>query len=157
MPQPHHHRRTQHVQDHLLRSPRLQSRRPRQNLRPHSHRNRNLRQPRQRHISVSHHSDSRRPAPSRKPHRPQNVRRSPASSDSHHHVHPPQFQLPQIPRSIRRRILRALHPPRHLPPTPRDQGDHLLSRNPKRRRTFRRIQHRHSSARSRPHINQPPT
>src|SRR6266403_1958104 len=35
VPQPRHHRRTQHVQHHLLRRPRLQPRRPRQHFRPH--------------------------------------------------------------------------------------------------------------------------
>src|SRR5580704_5252310 len=156
MPQPYHHRCTQHVQHHLLRSPRLQPRRPRQNLRPHSHRNRNFCQTRQRHIPISHHRDGRRPAPSSKFHRSQNVRRSSACRDPDHHVLPPQFQSPQIPRPIRRRIFRAFHRPCHSPPPPRNQSDHLLSRNPKRRRTLRRIQHRHPPARSRPHINQTP-
>src|SRR5208282_1495875 len=88
-------------------------------------------------------------------HCPQNVRRRPARRNSHHHILPSQFQPPQIPRSIRRRILRTFHRPGDRPPSARNQRHHLLPRNPKRRRTLRRIQHRHPPARSRPHINQP--
>ena len=121
MPQPNHHRRTQHVQHHLLRGPSLQPRRPRQNLRPHLHRNRNLRQPRQGHILVSHHRDGRRSTHPRKFHRPQNVRRRPACRDPHHHILPPQFQPPQIPRPIHRRIFRALNGPGYCAP-PRPQS-----------------------------------
>src|ERR1700731_4240340 len=156
MPQPRHPRRTQHVQHHLLRSPRLQPRRPCQHFRPHLRRNHNFRQPPHRHAQVRSHRHRRRPTRTRILQRPHHVRRRPASRNSHHHVVPRQFLRAQIPLPISRRILRPFHRSSNRAPSPRNQRLHQLRRSPKRRRTFRSIQHSHSPARSRPHINQPP-
>src|SRR6267143_965878 len=156
MSPPHHHCRTQHVQHHLLRRPRLQPRRPCQHFRPHLQRDHDLRQPRRRHVSVRCNYHRRRPALARILQRSQHVRRRPARRDPHHNVVARQFLFAQIALRVSNGILRPFHRPGNRSPSTRNQRLHLFLRNPKRRRTFRRIQHRHSPARSRPHINQPP-
>src|SRR5580704_521972 len=156
MSQPRHRRRTQHVQHHLLRSPRLQPRRPRQHFRPHLWRNHNLRHPPHWHPQIRRHRHRHRPARTRVLQRPQHVRRRPARRNSHHHVLRRHSNPPQIPLSIPLRILRTFHRPRNRPPSSRNQRPHHLRRNSKRRRALRRIHHSHPPARPRPHINQPP-
>src|SRR5229473_2551659 len=157
MPQPRHHRRTQHVQHQLLRSPCLQPCRPRQHFRPHLRRNHDFRQPPHRHPQVGRHRHRRRATPPRILQRPHHIRCRSARRNSHHHVLPHQFLRAQIPLPIPLRILRPFHRSRNRAPPPRNQRHHQLRRSPKRRRTLRRIQHAHPPARSRPHINQPPT
>src|SRR3989475_7504644 len=156
MPQPRHHRRTQHVQHHLLRRPRLQPRRPRQHLRPHLRRDHDSCQPPHRHAQVRSHRYRHRPARTGIPQRSHHVRRRPARRNSHHHISRRQHLPAQIPLPIPLRILRPFHRSRNRPPPPRNQRLYQLRRSPKCRRALRSVQHSHSPARSRPHINQPP-
>src|SRR5229473_4620514 len=156
MPQPRHHRRTQHVQHQLLRSPCLQPRRSRQHFRPHLRRNHDFRQPPHRHPQVGRHRHRRRATPPRILQRTHHIRRRPARCNSHHHISLCQLLRPQVPLPVPLRILPPFHRSRTPPPSPRNQRHHQLRRSPKRRRTFRRIQPTHPSARSRSHIKQPP-
>src|SRR5258708_1351210 len=155
MPQPRHHRCTQHVQYHLLRSPCLQPRRSCQHFRPHLWRDHNLRQPPHRHAQIRRHRHRHRPALPSIFQRAQNVRRRPARRNSHHHVLPRQFFRPQILFSVTRRIFCPFHRLGNRASPPRNQRLHQLWRSPKRRRALGRIQHSHPPARSRLHINQP--
>src|SRR5437667_849050 len=155
MPQPRHHRRTQHVQHHFLRRPRIQPCRPRQHFRPHFRRNHDFRQPSHRHAQVGRHRHRRRAAPARILQRPQHIRRRAARCDSHHHVVPRQSLCPQIPLPVPRRILRSFHCVGNRAPAPGNERLHQFRRSPKRRRTFRRVQHSHSSARPCSHIKEP--
>src|SRR6267142_2692587 len=121
MPQPSHHRCTEHVQHHFLRRPRLQPCRPRQHFRPHFRRNHNLRQPSHWHPQVGRHRHRRRLAPPRILQSPHHIRRRPARRNSHHHVAPRQFLCPQIPLPVPLRILRPFHRFRNRPPSSGNQ------------------------------------
>src|SRR6266404_109300 len=67
----------------------------------------------------------------------------------------PRFPPPRRASSISSLAnLRSFHRSRNRVPSSRNQSHHQLRRSSKRRRTLRRIQHPHSSARSRPDINQ---
>src|SRR5579863_9008795 len=156
MSQPHHRRCTQHVQDHLLRRPRLQSRRPRQHLRSHLHLDRNLSKLCQRHVLVRRYRNRRRSASPRIFNRRQHIRCRSTRRNAHHHVSLSHLRVPQSSHAGVRRIFRAFHRPRHRWRSSRNERPHRLMRNPKRRRHFRRIQHAHSPARSRSDINQLP-
>src|SRR5713226_1254959 len=155
MPQPRHHCRTKHVQHHLLRSPRLQPRRPRQHFRPHLRRNHDFCHSPHRHAQIGRHRHSHRPPPQRILQRPHHIRRRPTGRNSHLHVLPRQSLRAQILLPVPLRILRPCHGSGDRPPSSRNQRLHQLRRSPKGRWTLRRIQHSHSPARSGPHINQP--
>src|SRR5260370_3079572 len=148
MSQPRHHCRTQHVQHHLLRRSRLQPRRPRQHFRADLRRNHDFRQPPHRHAQVGRHRHRPRASLPRELQRPHHVRRRSARRNSHHHIVACRFLRPQIPRPVSLRILGAFHRSGNRPPSSRNQCLHHFLRIPKRRRTFLRIQHPHSSARS---------
>ncbi len=156
MSQPRHRRGTKHVQDHLLRCPRLQPRRTRQHFRPHLRRNHDFRQPPHRHPQVGRHRHCRCSELPGMLQGAQDVRRRPARRDSHHHVVPRQLLCAQIAFPVPRRILRPFHGMRNRAPPSGDQRLHHLWRRPKRRRTFGRIQNSHPPARSRSNIKQPP-
>src|SRR6266850_3568906 len=126
MPQPRHHRRTQHVQHHLLRRSCLQPRRPRQHFRPHLRRNHDFRQTCRRHPSVARNRYRQRPSPTRKLHRRQHVQRRPARRYSDHYVVARQFYFAQFTLCISNGIFCPFHCARHRASSPRDQCLHLF-------------------------------
>src|SRR5437899_4050966 len=113
MPQPHHHCRTQHVQNHLLRRPCLQPRRPRQHLWPHFRRNHNFRHSRCRRLPVRSDGHRRRSVPSRILQRSHHVRRRPARRNSHNHIVVRHFSLAQLALRIAHGVLGSFHRPGH--------------------------------------------
>src|SRR6516225_2177571 len=156
MSKPRHRRGTQHVEHHFLRRPCLHPCRTRQDFRPHLRRDHNFRQPRHGHFPVRSDRDRGCPAPARESQCRQYVGGRPARRHSDNHGIVRQFSRVQLALGVPHIILRPFHGPRNRRSSTCYQRLHQLRWRPKRRLTFRRIQHCHAPARARAHINQPP-
>src|SRR5262249_24768781 len=107
--------------------------------------------------TIRHNRHCYRPTRPRIFQRTQHVRRGPASRNPHHHILARQLPPAQIPHRFVSRILCTLYRASHRSPPARNRRHHPRTRNPKRRRHFRCVQHRHPPTRPSPHIKQPPT
>src|SRR6516162_5231976 len=144
MSKPRHRRGTQHFEHHFLRRPCLHPCRTRQDFRPHLRRDHNFRQPRHGHFPVRSDRDRGCPAPARESQCRQYVGGRPARRHSDNHVIVRQFSRVQLALGVPHIILRPFHGPRNRRSSTCYQRLHQLWWRPKRRLTFRRIQHCHA-------------